>query len=214
MTMKIGVVSQKGGVGKGTVCRLLACELAREGLDVKIADLDVGQASNMHWHRRRLENKGAPAIAVELFLTAEQAIRAAENHDVMVFDGAPHATRGTLQIAKASDFVILPTSTSVDDMEPTIMLAAELKKNKVPAERVGILLSRVGDSAVELQEARDYVNKSGFWLVPDAIYERTAYRRAGDLGNSPSETTFPSLNKKVKKIVSQIFKRIDQIGEK
>ena len=37
----IGFVSQKGGVGKSTLSRAVAREAANEGLNVKIADLDI-----------------------------------------------------------------------------------------------------------------------------------------------------------------------------
>src|SRR4051794_37335074 len=40
MVVTIGVISQKGGVGKSTVARLIAREFAQAGWNVKIADLD------------------------------------------------------------------------------------------------------------------------------------------------------------------------------
>ncbi|MBA3922086.1 MAG: ParA family protein, partial [Nostocaceae cyanobacterium] len=53
MTLQIGVVSQKGGVGKSTIARLLAREYAAAGWDVKIADLDIAQATSTNWKQRR-----------------------------------------------------------------------------------------------------------------------------------------------------------------
>lgn len=38
----IGCISQKGGVGKSTLARLIAREYANSGWNVKIADLDIG----------------------------------------------------------------------------------------------------------------------------------------------------------------------------
>jgi chromosome partitioning protein len=35
MTIQIGVASQKGGVGKSTICRLIAREYAKAGWTVK-----------------------------------------------------------------------------------------------------------------------------------------------------------------------------------
>ena len=46
MALVIGVVSQKGGVGKSTCARLIAREYAYAGWDVKIADLDVSQGTS------------------------------------------------------------------------------------------------------------------------------------------------------------------------
>jgi Mrp family chromosome partitioning ATPase len=41
--MIISLVSQKGGVGKTALARLLAVEFARSGWDVKLVDLDTAR---------------------------------------------------------------------------------------------------------------------------------------------------------------------------
>jgi chromosome partitioning protein len=56
MALFIGMVSQKGGVGKSTLARLLAREYANAGWNVKIADLDVSQGTSFSWQARRLQN--------------------------------------------------------------------------------------------------------------------------------------------------------------
>lgn len=43
----IACVSQKGGVSKSTLSRALAVELARSGLSVHLADLDIDQGSQV-----------------------------------------------------------------------------------------------------------------------------------------------------------------------
>ena len=50
MTVMIGVVSQKGGVGKSTISRLVAREYAAAGWTVKIAD-----SGHLPGHQHRLE---------------------------------------------------------------------------------------------------------------------------------------------------------------
>jgi cellulose biosynthesis protein BcsQ len=54
MPIVISFVSQKGGVSKGTLARLIAREYANSGWNVKIADLDVGQGTSFHRQGRRL----------------------------------------------------------------------------------------------------------------------------------------------------------------
>ena len=54
MATIIGIVSQKGGVGKSTIARLLAREYAQAGWNAKIADLDVAQGTSFNWQARRL----------------------------------------------------------------------------------------------------------------------------------------------------------------
>jgi chromosome partitioning protein len=81
MTIYVGVVSQKGGVGKSTVSRLVAREYAQAGWDVKIADLDISQGTSIDWKKRREENRLTPEIAVEPFRTVSQALKHAAVHD-------------------------------------------------------------------------------------------------------------------------------------
>lgn len=109
MAIIIGVVSQKGGVGKSTIARLIARELAAQDWQVKIADLDIAQATSYHWRARRLQQAMIPEVSVEQYARVEQALRHAEHYDLLVFDGTPHASQATREIAQASDLVIIPT---------------------------------------------------------------------------------------------------------
>jgi chromosome partitioning protein len=64
MAVILGIVSQKGGVGKSTVARLLAREHAQAGWNAKIADLDIAQGTSFNWQARRLHHDVKPAVAV------------------------------------------------------------------------------------------------------------------------------------------------------
>src|SRR3954468_13184942 len=94
----IAFVSQKGGVGKSTLSRALAREVACDGVSVKIADLDVQQGTTANWHRRRLAMSIEPVIAVEAFRTAAQALKAGNNFDLLLLDGPARASAATLEI--------------------------------------------------------------------------------------------------------------------
>ncbi|MBL4761037.1 MAG: ParA family protein [Mariprofundaceae bacterium] len=197
MAYKIGVISQKGGVGKSTISRLIATQFA--GFDggtwsVKIADTDVSQGTSFHWMQRRVQAGVEPAIRVESYPRVTQAIKDADQFDVMVLDGAPHSTADTLKIALASDVVIIPTGTALDDLEPSVRLAHELKGQGVVAGHIVFGLTRTGDSEAENQEAREYIKASGYRVAEGSLPERTGYRRASDTGLSVSETPYTSLN--------------------
>ncbi|WP_049792543.1 ParA family protein [Polymorphum gilvum] len=204
MTLFIGTVSQKGGVGKSTLARLIAREYALAGWNVKIADLDIQQGTSFNWQARRLQRGVDPVVAVERFGTVGQAIKAAAGYDLMILDGPPHATMGTLQIAEASTLVVLPTGLALDDLEPTILLAHELTKKGVPAGRIVIAFCRVGDSESELAEASTYVRQAGYRHLAKVLPEKTGFRRASDEGRAPTETRFPSLNERAEAIAHEI----------
>jgi len=65
MAVIIAIVSQKGGLGRSTLSRLIARAYANAEWNGKIADLDVGQGTSFNWQGRRLQNDIKPVIPVE-----------------------------------------------------------------------------------------------------------------------------------------------------
>lgn len=63
--MIVVAVSQKGGVPKSALARLIAREYANAGWAVKIADLDISQGTSFNWQARPLQNQIEPVIPVE-----------------------------------------------------------------------------------------------------------------------------------------------------
>jgi chromosome partitioning protein len=194
MAVLVGLISQKGGVGKSTLARLVAREYASAGWNVKIADLDTAQGTSFNWQARRLQRSIMPAVAVERFGSVEAAVKIAEHYDLMLLDGAPHSTATTLKIAQVSVAVILPTGLALDDLEPAVLLGHELVKKGIGRGKMAFALCRVGESESEIQEARDYISQAGFTVLPGSIPEKIAYRRASDEGRALTETRFSTLN--------------------
>lgn len=205
MALLVGVVSQKGGVGKSTIARLIAREYAAHGWDVKIADLDVSQGTSVDWKLRREQHGHAPDIGVETFNTVALALKRAAAYDLMIFDGPPHSTSGTLDIARHCDLVILPTGLSRDDLKPSVMLAHELVEHGIDPEEIAFVLCRVGDRPNEIQEARAYIHKAGYATLPGELPEKTGYRRASDEGRAPTEAPYPTLREKAEFLAQQII---------
>ncbi len=212
MGYKIGAVSQKGGVSKSTIARAIATTYAAAGWNVKVADLDINQATSFTWLQRRLKRDITPVVAVETFGTVTQAMKVADAYDLMVFDGAPHATKATAEIAQAVDLLVMPTGLSLDDLEPTVTLANTLvEKHGVPIERIAIVLSKVGDSTVELDEAREYLGHTPYYVVAGQIPEKTAFRRAQDTGLSVVETPYKGPREAADQVIQSIIDRLEEL---
>jgi chromosome partitioning protein len=211
MTVFIGMVSQKGGVGKSTLSRLIAGEYAEAGWSVKIADLDVSQGTCFDWQSRRLEHAITPDVPVERFGNISQALKVAHVYDLLIFDGKPYATSQTLDIAKSCDLLILPTGLSLDDLRPSVLLARELCDKGIPRKKISFAFCRVGDSEAELEEAHRYIRDAGYSAFEHAMPEKTAYRRASDIGRSPTETRFATLNTKADRLAQNIIDRVTDL---
>ncbi|WP_409562734.1 AAA family ATPase [Hyphomicrobium sp. MC8b] len=204
MTFVIGVVSQKGGVGKSTIARLLGREMAAGGLRVKIADLDIQQATSYHWAKRRAEAKLEPEVRIETFQSVKTALAEAGQFDVFIIDGAPHASRETREIAKAADLIVIPTGQAVDDLYPTVLLAHDLRKEGIPMSKVAIALWKISDSGPEQRAARVYLERSGYNVLKGDVPFRTAYGKASDEGRALSETNFRTLNRRAEELAQSI----------
>ena len=207
MTTVVGFISQKGGVGKSTLARALAREVALGDVSVKIGDLDVQQGTTVSWHRRRLAAGIEPVVAVEAFRTAAQALKARGDFDLLIIDGPARASAATLEIARAADLIVQPTGASIDDLEPAVLLFHELVREKVPKASLVFALCRVGTEAEEL-DARDYIAKAGYEALAGSLYERAAYRQAQNAGQSITETRFAGLNQRADALIQAIVDRV------
>jgi chromosome partitioning protein len=214
MALFISMVSQKGGVGKSTLARLLAREYANAGWAVKIADLDVSQGTSFNWQARRLQSAINPVIPVERFGTVEQVLKVGAQYDLIIIDGPPHSTAGTLRIAEVSEMVVLPTGLSLDDLEPSVLLAHELVKKGISRNKISFALCRVGESEGEISEARSYIDQAGYNVLSGELPERTAYRRASDEGRTLTETRFPTLNQRSDMLVQSIANHLERLQKK
>jgi chromosome partitioning protein len=209
--MIVGIVSQKGGVGKSTLARLIAREFAAQDWQVKIADMDVSQATSFHWRSRRLQSGLEPDISVEQYGRVDQALKIAEQFDLLVLDGAPHATQATLQIAQASHVVVIPTGLAIDDLQPGVQLAHELVTH-IPRQRLVFALCRVGTSGTEIEEARTYLQEAGYSVLEGELPEKAAYRRASDEGRTATETRFTSLNRRAEALAQSVVNALEVLS--
>jgi chromosome partitioning protein len=204
----IGVVSQKGGVGKSTLCQLIAREAAAQGKAAKILDFDVKQMTSTDWVRERLERDLEPAVEAEPAKNIGRALKQNRDYEILVLDGAPGSPRRTASLVPECDLIILPTGASRADLVPTIALARRISQVSHEAEGPFFALCRVLTVA-EAAEARATIAAAGFTTLEGELIERPGYRQAQNLGRSVSETAFRSLNIRARKLARAILDRLD-----
>lgn len=209
MTWIVAFISQKGGVGKSTQARALAREATAGDIKTKLGDLDLEQASSFEWHRRRLAAGLSPAASVEVFSTAQQAIAAAGDVDLLIIDGPARASKGTSEISKVADLVVQPTGASLDDLVPAIKVFNALVKEGISRSKLVFSLSRVGTDAEEA-DARAYITEAGYEILAGCLFERPAYRKAMNAGLAVTETRYKGLNERADELIQAM---IDKIGE-
>lgn len=204
----IGVVSQKGGVGKSTLCQLIAREAAAKGMQAKILDFDVKQMTSTDWVRARLERDLEPAVEAEPTKNVIKSLKQNRGYDLVVLDGAAGTPKRTAELVSECDLVILPTGASKADLVPTLALAKRIAGMSHEAEGPFFALCRVLTTA-EAGEARSAIGAAGFMTLDGELIERAGYRQAQNFGRSASETNYPSLNDRARRLAQAILDRLD-----
>jgi chromosome partitioning protein len=209
MAVIVRLVSQKGGVGKSTLARALGGAVAHAGLKVRIADLDPQQHTVVEWERTRGENRLAPLLDVRAFATVAQALAGIADDELLILDAPARAGRRTLDIAKAADLVVQPTSGSLDDLRPAVVFFHELVQAGIAKQRLAVALSRILAPGEE-EAARAYIAKAGYEVLAGAISERAAYREAHNRGQAVTEAKRRVQDDQVERLASHSSCRRDR----
>ncbi|MET4696918.1 ParA family protein [Endozoicomonas lisbonensis] len=211
MGYKIGFVSQKGGPGKSTLARATATCYVAADWDVKIADLDINQSTSYTWLQRRLKSGIEPFVEVQCYGTVNQAIKQADNYDLFIFDGAPHATEGTEAIAKACDLIVIPTQEPLDDLEPSVRLAHSLVKKGVDKKKISFALSKLSNSKAQIEYARTYLGQTPYHLLDAAVQQKPGFIQAHDEGRSITECRYKGPRQQADNMIQCIMDRLEEL---
>jgi chromosome partitioning protein len=208
----ISLVSQKGGVGKSGIARLLAVEFVRAGWAVKIADLDTMQGTATKWKVRRDRAMVRPEIPVEKFATVERALREAEKFDLLLLDGPAHAEKGGIGMAKKSKLILMPTCYGLDDLDAQIEAAYELEDNGIERNQIWFIFSRTSGSANEEQTAREYLQRSEINVLEPIFAELPCIRQAHSGGKAASEVSFPAARERAMALAVAVATKLQELS--
>lgn len=210
----IACLSQKGGVGKSTLARLIARTYAVSGWTVKIADFNTKQLTSAKWAKLRAESGIQPVIDAAAF-TQPTAMRR-EDYNLVVADGRPDSDQSSLDIARLSDLIVIPTGLPTDDLEPQLAFGMELVEKGVPKEKIVFVLNKITESKRAVTAARDYLAKStGFFVAEQEIASKISYQQAQNFGYALSEVEkhVGRLEEVADLLAAEIVNRIQTLGE-
>ncbi len=183
-TKILSVVNGKGGVGKTTTAVNLAAILAEQKRRVMLLDTDP-QGSASWWSDRGHEMPFTVTAETDPQLLGR--LREVRDFDVIVVDSPPRLDSEGLQlVARASDYVVMPTPPAPLDMSALIStIQAVINPTKV-AHRV--LLTRVDPRSLnEAMEALETLRQAGVPAFHAVVRSYKAHERAS-LGGVPLTT--------------------------
>jgi chromosome partitioning protein len=208
----IAFASQKGGVGKSTLCRALAVEAIRSGLTTVISDLDAAQGTVHEWAKDRAKLGLQPPVIVRLCRTAAEALDGAGEVDLLLVDGPAKADVETLALARVADLIVQPCGGGLDDLRPAIRTFNGLIDRGIPRDHLLMALVRVGSEA-EASNARDYLEVAGYACAPGWLPERLTYRTLHNTGQAITEAKVPGLRSAAEALVQSIIDAAQAVQE-
>jgi chromosome partitioning protein len=188
----VAFVSQKGGVGKSTLARVLALGAVHRGRKTLLADFDLDQLTCVEWGALRLRAGIDPEIDARAFKSLKKLQKADTAADFVVADTRGLADDLSTEIAEISDVVFLPTGVSQDDLRPTLSLARKLARRGAEG-RLVVVLSKIGRSETQFGRAVEVIEDAGFELLSEHWPQRDGFQSDLDAGRAGREARNPYL---------------------
>jgi chromosome partitioning protein len=206
MAIVVAFVSQKGGVGKSTLARALATSAVRAGRAVKTVDLDPEQATITVWAQTRDRYKVSPSIKVDAFRFVKDALDSSRGEEFVIIDTPGGISDAVAEIAAHATFLVQPTSPTVDDLYPAVLVFRALERVGNSLDQVAFALCRtLADE--EASNARAYLSGLGYAVLAGDIPERLEYRNAMNNGRAITEASQELLSARADTMIADLLTR-------
>ena len=148
--MIVGVLNQKGGVGKTTVAVNLASCFSRSGQQTLLVDADP-QGSALAWSGARQIDAEFVVVGMAKPTLHREIPALAKNYDIVVIDGAARVNELGRAAIMASDLVLIPVQPSPYDVwaaADTVQLIREARQFKESLRAAFLINRKIANSAI------------------------------------------------------------------
>lgn len=187
--MIIGVLSQKGGVGKTTIAVNLAATFAKSGLRVLLVDADP-QGSALQWSAARDAEPLFSVIGMPKVTLHRDLPDIAQDYHVVIIDGAPRVNELGRAAIMASDEVLIPVQPSPYDIwaaAETVKLIQEAQQFKPELRGSFVINRKIANTAIGRDVTEALASFEGIPVLRTALHQRVIYAESAGQGLSVLE---------------------------